>query len=91
MHWIVVAAAAIGVGIGLVDMRIGAVYAGLNFCAVVAAGFSAAMRSGSAWLVLAGGKPGERLTPMERRLVGAGLAGIGGVLVVLLAGPHVQG
>lgn len=89
MHWIIAASAAIGAGLGIFDIQIGAVYAGLSFLAVVAAGIGAATRGGAAWLVLAGGKPTARLTPMEKHLAGTGLAGIGGVLVVLLVGSYI--
>lgn len=84
MGWIIIINASIGFGLGFFDTRVAAVYAGLNFVAVVAAGLAAASRGGTAWFMLAGGKPTERLTALEKRLAAAGMAGIVSVLAALL-------
>lgn len=89
MHWIIVTSAAIGFGLGLFDIRVGALYAGLNFVAIVAAGLGASSRGGAVWLISVGGKPTERLTAMEKRLASGGLAGIVAVLAALVAGPQI--
>ncbi len=70
-------------------MRLGAVYAGLCFVAVVAAGLGAGSRSGIGWFVAAGGKPSQRLTGMEKRLAGAGIAGILAATAGMAIGPQV--
>ena len=87
MVWLAVINASIGFGLGLFDIGVGAVYAGLNFIPIFAAGVAAASRGGAAWFVLFGGRPTERLTAMEKRLVAAGLAGVGSVLAALLTAP----
>ena len=89
MIWLAIINASIGLGLALFDIRIAAVYAGLNFVAVVAAGIAAGSRSGAAWFILAGGKPTESLTVMEKRLVVVGVAGIASVVAVLFAAPRI--
>jgi hypothetical protein len=65
------------------DSGTAAAFGGLGFIAVFTGALRAATKDGWKWFVLVGGKPSRWLSPIEKRLVVAGLTMIGSVLATV--------
>ena len=84
MNGLLILVIGVGIVLTLFDPAVGAVFAGLGIVALAAASLGPAIRNGWKWFLIVGGKPTERLTHIEKRLVIVGTGMVASVFATIL-------